>query len=293
VVARQQPDGQCDHHAAEHDVDQEDGAPAEPEHVGVDIRGALLLASAMLGLLYGLIDGPAHGWSARPLSAVALGAVFFALFARRQVTAATPLIRPSLFANRGFTSGLVLGLVFHAGVAGMLLVLSLFLQNELGRTPSGASLGLAPIAVGIVIASIAAQRVVARLGRNVVLLGLALTAAGILTLLVLIHTGETAALVLPVLVTGMGLGTCFGTIYEITLGDVDPAESGSASGSFSAVQQLAGSLGVATITTIYFQTPDGAVLSLAVVAALTLASCGLVRLMPRHARNLEVPVGGT
>ena len=44
---------------------------------------------------------------------------------------------------------------------------------------------------------------------------------------------------------------------------------------------------VATITTIYFQTPDGAVLSLAVVAALTLASCGLVRLMPRHARIPE------
>jgi predicted MFS family arabinose efflux permease len=247
----------------------------------------------MLGLLYGLIDGPAHGWTVRPLSAVALGAVFLALFARRQFTAATPLIRPSLFANRGFTSGLVLGLVFHAGVAGMLLVLSLFLQNELGRTPSGASLGLAPIAVGIVIASIAAQRLVARLGRNVVLLGLALTTSGVLTLLVLIHTGETAALVLPVLVTGMGLGTCFGTIYEITLGDVDPAESGSASGSFSAVQQLAGSLGVATITTIYFQARDGAVLSLAVVAALTLASCGLVRLMPRRARNLDAPAGGT
>jgi predicted MFS family arabinose efflux permease len=218
------------------------------------------------------------------VAAVALGAAFFALFARRQRTAATPLIRPSLFTNRGFTSGLVLGLVFHAGAAGMLLVLSLFLQNELGRTPSGAALGLAPIAAGIVVASIAAQRLVARLGRNVVLLGLALTAAGIVGLLVLIQTGETDALVLPVLVTGMGMGTCFGTIYEITLGDVDPAESGSASGSFSAVQQLAGSLGAATITTIYFQTRDGAVLSLAVVAALTLACCGLVRLMPRHAR---------
>ncbi|MFJ3793325.1 MarR family winged helix-turn-helix transcriptional regulator [Kitasatospora sp. NPDC090091] len=59
-------------------------------------------------------------------------------------------VLPSLRKNRGFTSGLVLGLIFYAAVAGLLLVLSLYLQDALHRTPAQASLGLAPIAAGII-----------------------------------------------------------------------------------------------------------------------------------------------
>ncbi|MFF3320955.1 hypothetical protein [Streptomyces sp. NPDC002889] len=91
--------------------------------------------------------------------------------------------------------------------------------------------------------------------------------------------------------TGSGqlrLGACFGTVYEITLGDIGPHESGSASGSLSAVGQLANSIGAAAITTIYFHTSGGsanaAAHSLAVVAAATLLCCALVWLLPRKAR---------
>ena len=47
---------------------------------------------------------------------------------------------------------------------------------------------------------------------------------------------------------GIGLGT----LYDIAIGDIDPAEAGSASGSLSSVQQLANAIGPAVITTIYF-----------------------------------------
>ncbi|MGK5557950.1 MFS transporter [Actinomadura kijaniata] len=252
--------------------------------VGIDGPGSALLAATMLGLLYGLIDGSAHGWTAFPVGCLALGAVFLVLFALRQRTAAAPLIEPSLLANRGFTSGLVLGLVFHAAVSGLLLVLSLYLQNDLRRTPAQAALGLTPVAVGIILASLAAHRFIARLGRRLVLVGLLLTLTGALGTLAAVETAPGSWLLsLPVLVTGLGMGTCFGTLYDVTLGDVAPAGSGSASGSLSAVQQLANSIGAAAVTTVYFHT-GGVTPSLAVVAALTFACCGLVRLMPRGAR---------
>ncbi|MET9241838.1 MFS transporter [Nonomuraea sp. NPDC003709] len=244
--------------------------------VTVDGPGSALLAVTMLALLYGLIDGSSHGWGLPPVICLGAGLVSFALFCRRQRTAPQPLIKPSLLTNRGFTSGLILGLAFNAAVAGLLLVLSLHLQNDLGRTPTGASLGLAPVAAGIVVASITAHRFIARLGRRLILIGLLLTLTGVLILL----TG--IALILPVFVIGLGLGTCFGTVYQITLGDVDPAESGSASGSLSATQQLANSLGAAALTTVYFHA--GPTVSLGVVAALLLASCVLVRLLPHHAQ---------
>ncbi|GAA3466081.1 MFS transporter [Nonomuraea roseola] len=252
--------------------------------VTVDGLGSGLLAGAMLGLLYGLIDGSSHGWTLRPVSCLAAGAVLFALFCLRQSTASSPLIEPSLLRNRGFVSGLVLGLVFYAAISGLLFVLSLFLQDVLHRTPTQASLGLAPIAAGIVVASIAAHRLIARLGRTLVLAGLVLTLAGTLWLLALGSGPAVPALVAPVFVTGLGMGTCFGTIYQITLGGIDPKESGSASGSLSAIQQLANSIGAAAVTTVYFHTAGGTALSLSVVAAGVLVCCALVRLLPRHAQ---------
>ncbi|MFD7324997.1 DHA2 family efflux MFS transporter permease subunit [Streptomyces sp. NPDC059875] len=255
--------------------------------VTLDGLGSALLAATMLGLLHGLIDGAAHGWTLGPVLSLAAGTAFFALFCLRQRRAAAPLIEPSLLHNRGFTSGLVLGLVFYAAVAGLLFVLSLYLQDGLHRTPTGASLGLAPVAAGIIAASIASHRLKARLGRTLILIGLLLTLTGTLALLALVQattpTGWT--LLVPVFVTGLGLGTCFGTIYEVTLGDIAPNESGSASGSLTAVTQLANSIGAAVVTTVYFHSsggsPEATVHSLALVAAAVLVCSALVRLMPR------------
>ncbi|MFD8530476.1 MFS transporter [Streptosporangium canum] len=259
----------------------------------VDGIGSGLLAAAMLGLLFGLIDGSAHGWTPVPILAVTGGAVFFGLFCRRQLTAASPLIEPSLLRNRGFTSGLILGVAFFAAVSGLLYILSLFMQNGLGYTPMKAALGLAPVAAGIVIASVAGYRLIGGLGRGLVLIGLLITLTGTGWLLVLVLTAGTSAspwaLLPPALIIGLGMGTCFGTVYDVTIGDIAPEEAGSAGGSLGAVQQLANAIGAAVVTTLYFRTlatggeTRAVVHSLAGVAAITLVCCGLVRLLPRKA----------
>ncbi|MCU1646821.1 MAG: putative actinorhodin transporter [Nocardia sp.] len=255
--------------------------------VTIDALGSALLGAAMLGVLYGLIDGSANGWTAGPILALIAGLAFFVLFCLRQRHAADPLLEPSLLRNRGFTSGLLLGLVYFATTSGLLFVLALYLQNDVHRTPLQTAVALVPLSVGIIAASIATHQLLDRFGRALVLAGLLLTLAGVLALFTLIQLSGTDGtgllLIAPIFLTGLGLGTCFGTIYRVTLGDIDPAESGSASGSLTAVQQLANSLGAAAVTTIYFHTGSGAATSLAAVAALTLVCCGLVRLLPQHA----------
>jgi hypothetical protein len=76
----------------------------------------------------------------------------------------------------------------------------------------------------------------------------------------------------------------------VHVGDIDPAEAGSASGSLSSVQQLANAIGPAVITTIYFGALAGGpahamTLSLLTVIAIGVLSCPAIPLLPRHAQT--------
>ena len=92
-------------------------------------------------------------------------------------------------------------------------------------------------------------------------------------------------------VLGFGMGTCFGTLFDVALGNIAADEAGSASGSLSAVQQLASAIGAAAMTTVYFNVLTTAgqahavVVSLIVAGAVTLLCCGLVWLLPRDAAD--------
>ena len=85
------------------------------------------------------------------------------------------------------------------------------------------------------------------------------------------------------------MGTCLFSIFDFAIGDVAQDEAGSASGSLSAVQQLATAIGSAVVTTIYFsqRAAHGAgsamTTSLLVVGAITVACLGLVWLLPKKA----------
>lgn len=259
----------------------------------VDGWGSGLLAVAMLGLLYGLIEGSTNGWSAVPVVSVTVGLLFFAAFGYRQRTATHPLITPSLLKNRGFTSAMIVGLAVFAAGTGLIFVLSLFLQEGLHAGPRDASLGLVPLTLGTIAAAFAAMGgLVAKLGRGLVVIGLAVVLAGCGWVLALVdHSGTNLSLwaLAPALfVIGIGVGLCFATIPTIALGDAKPDEAGSASGSLSSIQQLASAIGSAAVTSIFFHAAASGLgqamkVTLIVVLAVTVLSLPVVALMPRQA----------
>lgn len=259
----------------------------------IDGIGAGLLGAAMFGMIYGLIGGSTDGWTAQPIAFLIAGGVIFGGFTVRQKLAANPLILPTLLKNRGFTSGLLLGLAFFAAVNGLAYVISLFLQTALGFFPSHASVAMAPMMIGIIAASFVGRPLIATLGRTLVVYGLILTlvgAAGLWVTVLVDSTSTSAWLMAPsILVLGVGMGSCFASIYDVAIGDVAGEEAGSASGSLSAVQQLASAIGSAVVTTVYFSQRAGhgaghaMTVSVAVVAAITALGLGLVWLLPRKA----------
>ena len=269
------------HDAADHD-----------STVAVDGWGAGLLAAAMFGMLFGLIEGSTNGWHSGPIAAVCAGAAFFAAFAYRQRTSPDPLIRASLLRNRRFTSGVLIGLAVFAATSGLLYVLSLFIQEGLHESPRGAALGLVPMTIGIIAASGACLALLPRLGRNLVFIGILVILGGCFWFYSLIHGSGTHLglwdLAGPMFVTGLGMGVGYTTIFNVALGDVEAEEAGSASGSLSSIQQLANGIGSAVVTTVFFQTASGglahaAQTSLIVVLIVAAVAFPAVFLMPRKA----------
>jgi EmrB/QacA subfamily drug resistance transporter len=268
----------------------------------IDGLGSSLLGLTMISLIFGLIDGSTDGWTALPVASLAAGAVLFAAFAARQRYAASPLIKPTLLTNKGFTSGLILALAFFAAVTGITYLISLFFQLVLHYSADKAALALAPSAVGFIVASIVGQPLLKRLGRTLVVGGLAVTLAGALGLLFTVHeegTGVTGYLTIPsIFFLGLGMGTFITSVYQVAIGDVAQDEAGSASGSLSAVQQLASAIGAAVVTSVYFDVnaAHGGVTAMTVscftVAMIIVACLGLVWLLPRNAApEEEVPDG--
>jgi EmrB/QacA subfamily drug resistance transporter len=259
----------------------------------VDGWASGLLAVTMFGLVYGLIEGSTNGWSVIPIASIVVGVLFFAAFAYRQRTATHPLIKPSLMKNRGFTSGLLVCLVAVAAATGLLFVLSLFLQEGLHVSPRDTSLGLVPLTLGLVAAGFAAMGgLVTKLGRRLVFIGLTVDLAGCGWVLVLVaYFGTNISLwtLAPAFfVIGVGIGLSFATIPTVALGNAKPDEAGSASGSFSSIQQLASAIGSAVVTSVFFQAATSGIahameVTLVVVLALTILSLPVVALMPRKA----------
>jgi EmrB/QacA subfamily drug resistance transporter len=261
--------------------------------VPIDGLGSGLLGASMFALIYGLISGSTDGWTALPVLCLAGGVVLLAGFGVRQRMAADPLILPSLLANRGFTAGLLLGLAFFAALNGLAYVISLFFQTALGLSPRAAAIALCPMMIGIIIAAFVCRPLVGTLGRVLVITGLGITLAGAAGLWATVLAQGTAvsvwALAPSILVLGAGMGTCISSIYDVAIGDVAPAEAGSASGALSAVQQLAAAIGSAVVTTVYFTqlahhgAAHAMTVSVAVVGAIALLDLGLVWLLPRSA----------
>jgi MFS family permease len=108
----------------------------------LDLPGMLLVTAGSVLVIYPLVEGRELGWPAWSFALMAAAVPVFAAFAacelRRQRAGSAPLIEPSLFRNRAYTSGLAVTAIFFAGMAGFMLVFGLYVQlGTAGRADDG------------------------------------------------------------------------------------------------------------------------------------------------------------
>ncbi|AUY48512.1 MFS transporter [Streptomyces sp. CB01881] len=269
----------------------------------LDPVGVLVLSAAVLLLVYPLVQGRELDWPLWTYLSMAASLPVLRLFVLHQRRVlrrgGTPLIEPSLFAKRAFTSALATGLVFFAALSGLLLTFTLYLQLGLGWTSLHSGLSMIPLSLGIVVGAILSGGFLGpRFGRRVLHAGMAVAAAGSLGLWACVDHwagGLTSWELIPALAaTGFGLGLIMAPFFDIALAGVEDAETGSASGVLNAQQQLGGSIGVALLGTAFFgwAGPEGfqyaAGRTFGLTAGLMALAFLVAFLLPRHAR----PEGG-
>ncbi|GII00674.1 MFS transporter [Planobispora takensis] len=274
-----------------------------PHPLKLDVPGVLLATLGGLLLVYPLVQGRESGWPVWSFVMMGASVAVFGIFgwfeSRKSRTGGDPLVVPSLFRKRAFTGGLVTGLVFFSSMAGFTLVFNLYTQIGLGYSTLQAGLVMIPWSLGMV-AGFGVAQAVQRFGRKVLQGGVLVMLAGTLGLLFTVSVaGATVTpwqFVPALVVTGLGMGMLMAPFFDIVLAGVEQHETGSASGTLTAVQQLGGAFGVALLGTVFFDmlaaqaVPDfGGVMTaiLWVVAGMLLLTFLVAFLLPRQARQEE------
>lgn len=271
--------------------------PRTITHPGVrlDLVGTALVGLALTALIYPLIQGRTDGWPLWTFLTLAAGVVLLALFVVWEHHRRTdPLIEPSLLSNRVYTSGVLVALAFFGAFSGLLLCVSVFVQVGEGFSPIRAGVTLLPMVIGMVGGMAAGFALVKRLGRHLLHLGIAVVAAGAVTLAVTMSGLRYASiwdLVPSLVLIGLGFGGSIGQLFDFIVAGVGMDEVGSASGVLEAVQQVSSAIGVAALGTIFFAAyahgiPTHALTVTAWACLVPIAATfGLVFLLPMRARG--------
>ncbi|MET9363008.1 DHA2 family efflux MFS transporter permease subunit [Streptomyces sp. NPDC006632] len=220
----------------------------------LDILGTLLASGGLFGIVYALIRGNPDGWtSATVLTGLILGAVLLAGFVVHGMRAANPMLPMRLFRSRAFSAINAASLLMFVGMFGSIFLLSQFLQNVIGYSPTEAGLRMLPWTGMPMIAAPIAGYLSDRIGgRPVVAAGLALQAAGLAWFAVIVSPEMSYAEQLPALIiSGVGMGLYFAPAANLVMSSVRPSEQGIASGANNALREVGGALGVAVLASVF------------------------------------------
>ncbi|NWF26062.1 MFS transporter [Streptomyces sp. PKU-EA00015] len=220
----------------------------------LDVPGTLLVSGGLFGVVYGLVNGNAHGWtSTRVLFALIAGAVLLVSFVWHGHVAAKPMLPMRLFRNRAFFGINIASLLMFLGMFGSIFLLSQFLQGVAGYSPTEAGLRMLPwTGMPLLVAPVAGYLSDRIGGRPVIAAGLALQAVGLGLFALVIEPGVSYTAQLPALVLGgVGMALYFAPAASVVMSSVRPAEQGIASGANNALREVGGALGIAVLGAVF------------------------------------------
>jgi MFS transporter, DHA2 family, multidrug resistance protein len=223
----------------------------DPNAGRLDLVSAALLIVAVLTVIFGVKQIAQDGVGVVALISVAIGLAVGALWVRRQLTAADPMIDLRLIRIPQFSASLAVNFLAVFVLIGYFLFVAQFLQLVLGLSPFEAGLWSLPSAIGFIVGSNVAPRIVRRVRPAYLMaVGLVVGAAGLLLLTQIGTSNSLFVLVAASILISLGLAPVFGLTTDLIVGSAPPERAGAASGMSETFFELGGALGISLLGSV-------------------------------------------
>jgi MFS family permease len=218
-----------------------------------DVAGAVTITSALVALVYAVVEAPEAGWTdGQTLGLLGLAAVLTAVFVVIESRSVAPLAPLGVFRSRALVGGNLVLFALGTTAFAVPFILTQYAQEVLGWSPIQFGLASVVMPITAVVGTFTAQAIATKGGvRRVAVVGMALTGLGSL-LLTQVSVGGSylGDLFFALVVLGPGIGAAYvaGSIASLT--GVAETEAGLASGLNNASFQIGGAVGVAILSSV-------------------------------------------
>ncbi|HDR8960715.1 DHA2 family efflux MFS transporter permease subunit [Burkholderia vietnamiensis] len=220
----------------------------------LDVAGALTVTASLMLAVYGIVGGNEAGWlSPQTVGLIGAALALLAAFIAIEARVAHPLMPLTLFAARNVALANVIGVLWAAAMFAWFFLSTLYMQRVLGYGPL--QVGLAFLPANLIMAAFSlglSARIVMRCGiRGPIAAGLLIAACGLALFSRAPVDGGFVWHVLPgMTLLGIGAGVAFNPVLLAAMSDVEPADSGLASGIVNTAFMMGGALGLAVLASL-------------------------------------------
>jgi EmrB/QacA subfamily drug resistance transporter len=229
-------------------------APRAATRGRLDVAGAVLVTTALMLAVYAIVNGNEAGWTApRTLGELALASGLLVLFLLVEARLSAPLMPLRLFRLRNVAVSNLVGVLWAAAMFAWFFLSALYMQLVLGYGPMQVGLAFLPANLIMALFSLGlSARLVMRFGiRRPLVAGLLLATGGLLLFARAPADGHFLYDILPgMALLGLGAGIAFNPVLLAAMNDVEPSESGLASGLVNTAFMMGGALGLAVLASL-------------------------------------------
>lgn len=217
-----------------------------------DVWGTLLSVIGIFAFVYA-INGARNVWLWSCVALLALAA-----FVRVEAKTAVPIMPLRLFHSATRWRAYAARALFVGAMMGFNFTISEYMQKVYGFTPLLAGVGFLPMTVFTFLTAIKVPHLVSKHGnRNVLTIGLMCMFISFLWLSLLnTESPYLTGIALPMVVLSIGNGLTLSPLTNLGIEDVEPKDSGAASGLVNAAHQTGGAIGLSTMVAAGMELSD-------------------------------------
>ena len=227
---------------------------ASEQRPALDIPGTVVVSGGLFALVYGFSHAESAGWgNGLTIAFLVAAAVLLTVFVVLQQRVANPLLPLRILTDRNRGGAFLAMFAAAAGMFGIFLFLTYYLQLILGYSALKTGVAFLPMTGTLIVtASVASAALAPKVSpRLMIPSGMLIAAVGMAMLTRIGLTTGYASHVLPgTLLLGVGLGLVFAPAFSIATLGVHAEDSGVASAAVNTMQQVGGSIGTALLNTL-------------------------------------------